>query len=881
MEEKDKNNDAPEQQTPQHSETETATKPHPPGTVASKHSPDAELESQTDNTEINSERDEPMSEGENSMESAPDSQMNSDSQVDSQAEENARGANRKSRRCKNWTPGSYAMLHGGKDKTSDRKKEKDQSKKKEEHRAKSKTIQHLKNEKEENKKKILELEAEIDVLVAQIEENDLRPDPNDQQRELDRLKDELEQNSEQIRKDQEEINELKQKIQTLERDNKKLAQENRNLKAKTAEAEKKSKKMEDEAKAAKEQKTILEQVAQDKTEEIARLKSELERLEDLSTDHQPPPTKPPITLLGDSNCRDIQPHLMTWTNQDVTKVWAATLPEAKAWSLDNQDQLPGATVVLLCGTNDLKKATRQSVNSMHKEVTQIITNAGATLIVSQLPPVYPPQTRAEARNRDTDILNEILLERHNNAVARTDNINIHRGQMRKDGLHLTGESAEIMAENISQTIIALQTDYPPPENIKVTFQTRETEAQTKEPTRSETFKTTKHIAAKVIGIGGERIRKIKTLYSVEIHTSETTEEERKFTITGASQNVTKALRIIKNVAKETDEHDKELHTRSQYTNAPQPSTSAKRQVTCRYFAKGWCKKGKNCIFLHNQGPTDAPEDSEATPSSSDSDDREPTPIRKVTMKPKTTNQKQKEQPPTKSKKKTTPPTPPEEETPYTDTESDRSPTPPRHRSKYRSRRTKTPPPPTKRHSSPQTKTNGGKRSKSSVASSQYEPRHDKDYRRQRRSSEERDRTRSPSPKRYHEHRSGERADRRSRERSKHQSQERPSHRSRGKSSRREQERPDRQSRERQPRRSREREPYQRWERQSRYDSSPSTSRPREQDNKQYSRDNRSPVRSRSRSHHRESRSNRHRQDREHDSELARAIETILYRTSRR
>ena len=103
---------------------------------------------------------------------------------------------------------------------------------------------------------------------------------------------------------------------------------------------------------------------------------------------------------------------------------------------------------------------------MHKEVTQIITNACATLIVSQLPPVYPPQTRADARNRDTNILNEILLERHKNAVAKTDNINIHRGQIRKDGLHLTGESAEIMAENISLTILALQTDYPPLENIK-------------------------------------------------------------------------------------------------------------------------------------------------------------------------------------------------------------------------------------------------------------------------------------------------------------------------------------------------------------------------------------------------------------------------------
>ena len=206
-----------------------------------------------------------------------------------------------------------------------------------------------------------------------------------------------------------------------------------------------------------------------------------------------------------------------------------------------------------------------------------------------------------------------------------------------------------MAENISLTILALQTDYPPPENIKVTFQTGETEAQTNKPTKSEIFKTTKQITAKVIGIGSERIRKIKTLNTVEIHTSETADDERKFTITGTSQNITKALRIIKNVAKETDDHDRELQTRSQYTNAPQPTSSAKMQVTCRYFAKGMCKKGKHCMFLHNQGPTDTQKDSDPTPSSSDSDDREPITIRKVTIKPKTTNQKPKEQPPTNTR----------------------------------------------------------------------------------------------------------------------------------------------------------------------------------------------------------------------------------------
>ena len=159
-----------------------------------------------------------------------------------------------------------------------------------------------------------------------------------------------------------------------------------------------------------------------------------------------------------------------------------------------------------------------------------------------------------------------------------------------------------MAENISLTILALQTDYPPPENIKVTFQTGETEAQTKEPTKSETFKTTKHIAAKIIGIGGERIRKIKTLYTVEIHPSETADDERKFTVTGNSQNVTKALRIIKNVAKETDEHDRELHTRSQYTNAPNPRHLPKYKWHAGTSQRGSGKKEKNYTTRAQQMP---------------------------------------------------------------------------------------------------------------------------------------------------------------------------------------------------------------------------------------------------------------------------------------
>ena len=174
------------------------------------------------------------------------------------------------------------------------------------------------------------------------------------------------------------------------------------------------------AQEAKAQKQKLEQVAQEKSSELATLQSKLEAMEasQETTENEPEQPKPPIIIFGDSNCRDIQAHLMIWTNQPVTKQWAPTIREARDWAQNNADNLEGTTVVFLCGTNDLKNGkTRQEVCAQHKEVAQILTSAGANLIVTQLPPVYRPQIRAEQRNRDTEIINEILLERYNGAVA--------------------------------------------------------------------------------------------------------------------------------------------------------------------------------------------------------------------------------------------------------------------------------------------------------------------------------------------------------------------------------------------------------------------------------------------------------------------------------
>ena len=197
--------------------------------------------------------------------------------------------------------------------------------------------------------------------------------------------------------------------------------------------------------------------------------------------------------------------------------------QQKKWVRSNKEDLDGTTIILLAGTNNIKNYDpHHVVSQMHREVTQAITDAGATLIITQLPPVYSPQPRAESRNKATDIINAILLERHGMAVASTEAINIHRGQMKKDGLHITNESAEILAEKISEIVRRLESGPTSRENLKITFTMDDQEAHPKDDdVMTDVITTSRHTAAKIIGKGGERIRRIKTLYNVVINTRDT------------------------------------------------------------------------------------------------------------------------------------------------------------------------------------------------------------------------------------------------------------------------------------------------------------------------------------------------------------------------
>ena len=116
-------------------------------------------------------------------------------------------------------------------------------------------------------------------------------------------------------------------------------------------------------------------------------------------------------------------------------------------------------------------------------------------------------------------------------LRKNEAITLHRGQMRGDGLHLTSESAEIMAEYITKAIKDQLNQPTEGEDIEVTIEASDTKMLSlDEDLETKEIRTARQTAARLIGAGGERIRRIKTLYNVEINTKQTDEDERVFAI---------------------------------------------------------------------------------------------------------------------------------------------------------------------------------------------------------------------------------------------------------------------------------------------------------------------------------------------------------------
>ena len=113
------------------------------------------------------------------------------------------------------------------------------------------------------------------------------------------------------------------------------------------------------------------------------------------------------------------------------------------------------------------------------------------------------------------------------ATALADKITVHHRQMRKGGLHLTDESAEIMAEQIAEAIS--RNEQPTSNrNLRITIETDSNNTSKDSMKGTTQLTTSKQIAAKVIGKLGDRIRKIESLHKVKIDTTETDQDLRPF-----------------------------------------------------------------------------------------------------------------------------------------------------------------------------------------------------------------------------------------------------------------------------------------------------------------------------------------------------------------
>ena len=120
---------------------------------------------------------------------------------------------------------------------------------------------------------------------------------------------------------QNEDKELKDKIMEMEQQ---LKSENRSLKEKNKLANKHTKKFEQAAKKLAGEKSTLEQVVQEKSKRIVELETKISRLgnqNETNMEEEQAPTKPAV-ILGDSNFRDVQAHLMMWLNRDIKHEWA-------------------------------------------------------------------------------------------------------------------------------------------------------------------------------------------------------------------------------------------------------------------------------------------------------------------------------------------------------------------------------------------------------------------------------------------------------------------------------------------------------------------------------------------------------------------------------
>ena len=161
-------------------------------------------------------------------------------------------------------------------------------------------------------------------------------------------------------------------------------------------------------------------------------------------------------------------------------------------------------------------------NKQVREIENNLKGLNIEHLVIQLPPVYPPQGLSQRRDRETTKLNGMLEAIITEAdLGHTQAIEGDRDAIETDGLHLTRKAAEKMVEKIAEKLQSHQqtTTHRSPQ----TSTTQHTSQNRQEPGEMERDNTEigmvqapQNIAGLIKGHQGERLKRMKMIYGVEI-----------------------------------------------------------------------------------------------------------------------------------------------------------------------------------------------------------------------------------------------------------------------------------------------------------------------------------------------------------------------------
>ena len=522
---------------------------------------------------------------------------------------------------RNMPEGGYAALNSGKKKAEKRENRPKKKEVKKQIQEKN-IILHLENE---NKKLKHELENTNDENQQLAEQNESLHNENDQltlkinqlTQELNDLQQQMIDTKERL---QNEIDNLKEEKKSSRREHKKAREK----------LEEQIRQEQQSREAAENSKRVLEGALDLATKKNNEMEKELikQRRTHQSGTNSPParPAKHKITLLGDSNARRTAQQMQKPGRIYKTEyVEALDLESAAAWTNTINTKPDNTTVVILVGTNDIRRGkSAAQCDKEHQSITEKLNDLEIPHAIIQAPPIYAVQLKDRQLEREVVKFNTRLESRLNaNTLISMEDLENDRSLIdKRDGIHLTPHSSQMVATLIENHI--LKTNEPnvavdqttedrtvemDNNNVIITLPSQ-TQPTPQQPSRDPTTKTTPTTtdkfgdtvevvetdtrrAAKIIGQGGNRIEKFKITQKVKIDTTYT-DNKTIFIIRGEKDLTTKAksemIKQINDIKREDERRDQTI--------------DRKIDVTCRYYQTGYCMYGSRCRFRHDQKPVD-------------------------------------------------------------------------------------------------------------------------------------------------------------------------------------------------------------------------------------------------------------------------------------